>query len=309
MKPRISRHIKSAWVIKLYRRSGIDVTRFFDGVDQLVLHEHQSGLLQWMPAVLGDAVFYSSLSKSIPDYYPEVKPEFQLAMSLIEPGKQLLEVGCGEGRFGEQLPLDDWFGVDINTDAIRTALDKGLNCRVWNFLEDDISDLPSSEFNIICSFQMIEHLEDPGQFFKFAFQHLSRTGYLIVGLPAMDSLLGKNPMSMLNLPPHHQTWWTDQALRQFPKEHGFVCEKIIHAPLDNAHNRAYTTLLLKDLLARRVRHWPSWLQEQVNRISSKPISALVHLLVDKGSIDPLFGARGQSVVAVYRKTTDLIEGL
>lgn len=309
MKTPMIRYIKSASLINLYQRSGIDVRRFFDGVDHLSLEEHPSGLLRWLPSVVGDADFYSLLSQSVPFYYPDEKPEFQVALRLIEPGQQVLEVGCGEGRFGDLLPVNDWFGVDINSEAICLALGKGLRCRVWNFLEDDSSFLPRNKFPIICSFQMIEHLPEPGLFFEFASRHLSKAGRLIVGAPALDSLLGKNPVSMLNLPPHHQTWWTDQALRQFPEDYGFVCEELIHAPLDFAHHRAYVSLLLKDLLARRVRHWPAWLAHPFNTICSKPISALTRLLVENGSIDPVFGARGQSVVAVYRKTSGSSESL
>ena len=303
MKTSVIRQIKSSTLVNLYLRAGIDVSRFFAGVDHLHLVEHPSGLLRWLPAVVGDADFYSFLSRSIPFYYPVEKPEYQVAFRLLEPGQEVLEVGCGEGRFGELLPVEDWFGVDINTDAICLARSTGLRCRVWNFLEDDPSILPRNEFPIICSFQMIEHLPEPGLFFDFAFRHLAVDGRLIVGAPAMDSLLGKNPMSMLNLPPHHQTWWTDQALRQFPEGHGFVCEELIHAPLDFAHHRAYVSLLLKDLLAGKVRHWPAWIAHLLNTICSKPISALTRLLVENGSVDLVFGARGQSVVAVYRKTS------
>jgi SAM-dependent methyltransferase len=251
--------------------------------------------------VVGDAEFYSRLSRVVPHYYPCDKPEYHVALPRVVPGKIVLEVGCGEGCFGELLPAGCWFGVDINPDAIRLASRKGLRCCLWNFLEDDISMLPFRQYACICSFQMIEHLPDPGSFFEFASRHLAPEGRLILGAPAMDSLLGKQPMSMLNLPPHHQTWWTDQALRDFPESYGFRCEELIHAPLDFAHHRAYVTLLLKDLLAQRLMTLPPWLAGGLALLCSKPISLLTRLLVADGSIDPVFGARGQSVVAIYHK--------
>jgi SAM-dependent methyltransferase len=293
--------ITSRALIRLYRRAGIDVSRFFAEVDRLYLEEHPSGLLSWSPSVVGDAELYSNLSRVVPHYYPHDKPEYRVALPWIAPGNMVLEVGCGEGCFGELLPAGEWFGVDINPDAIRLASGKGLRCRLWNFLEDDISRLPQRQFACICSFQMIEHLPDPGSFFEFASRHLAPGGRLILGAPAMDSLLGKQPMTMLNLPPHHQTWWTDRALRHFPESYGFVCEQLIHAPLDVAHHRAYLTLLLKDLLSRRLNRLPALLAEVVERLGAKPISVLTRLLVDDGSIDPVFGARGQSVVSVYRR--------
>lgn len=299
----IVHEISTQRLIQLYRSAGIDVSKYFSGIEKLVLNENSSGLLSWHPTVVGDSEFYAQLSVLIPFYYPHDKPEFSVALDLIPAGSEVLEVGCGEGRFGSLLASEKWFGVDINEQAIQHAAAKGLRCLVWNFLQDEIERLPQQEFPFICSFQMIEHLPDPGCLFAFACQHLAPGGRLILGAPAMDSLLGKNPMSILNLPPHHQTWWTDRALCTYPEQFGFVCEDIIHVPLDFAHHRAYVSTLLRDLLVKRVSHLPHFLSDWINTLSSKPIGLLTKLLVKEGSIDPIFGARGQSVVAVYRKAT------
>jgi SAM-dependent methyltransferase len=300
-----ARQISTRNLIDLYRDADIDVSRFFVGIDHLILEELPTGLLRWAPTVVGDSDFYAQLSSTIPFYYPHDKPEFSVALDLIPPGSEVLEVGCGEGRFGSLLASDKWFGVDINEQAIRHATAKSLRCRVWNFLEDEAEALPQQDFPFICSFQMIEHLPDPGRLFTFAYQHLAPDGRLIIGAPAMDSLLGKNPMAILNLPPHHQTWWTDRALRTYPEQFGFICEDLLHVPLDFAHHRAYISTLLRDLLAKRVSQLPSFLSGWINALSSKPIGLMTKLLVKEGSIDPIFGARGQSVVAVYRKAAPM----
>jgi SAM-dependent methyltransferase len=297
--------ISTKKLILLYRNAGIDVSKYFSGIDRLVLNEDASGLMSWTPTVLGDSDFYAQLSRTIHHYYPHDKPEFTVALDLIPPGSEVLEVGCGEGRFGSLFASDKWFGVDINEQAIRNAKENGLRCCAWNFLQDDIEALPQQQFPYICSFQMIEHLPDPECLFAFVYRHLDPDGRLILGAPAMDSLLGKNPMSILNLPPHHQTWWTDRALRTYPKQFGFVCEDLVHVPLDSAHHRAYINTLLKDLLAKRISSLPPFLSRWISALSSKPIGLLTKLLVKEGAIDPIFGARGQSVVVVYRKVKPL----
>lgn len=297
----VSRQISCKRLINLYKRAGIDVHRFFAGQDRLILEQHPSGLLSWSPSVVGDSQFYADLAERIPYYYPCEKPEYDAALPLIPVGSDVLEVGCGEGRFGSLYASEKWFGVDINHQAIQQAKSRGLRCRVWNFLEDSISDLPRESFSTICSFQMIEHLPNPAHLFSFAQRHLLRDGRLIIGAPAMDSLLGKNPMSVLNLPPHHQTWWTDAALRRYPEQFGFFCEDIIHVPLDYAHHSAFVTLLLRDLLARRVSHLPAPISGLIRSMFAKPLALFSRLLVKEGSIDAVFGARGQSVLAVYRK--------
>ncbi|WP_216901698.1 bifunctional 2-polyprenyl-6-hydroxyphenol methylase/3-demethylubiquinol 3-O-methyltransferase UbiG [Synechococcus sp. CCY 9618] len=291
-------------LIGMYRQVGIDVSADFGNITRLTLEEDASGLLRWLPPVVGSDVFYAQLSERIDNYYPAVKPEFEIAAAALLPGQPVLEIGCGEGHFAGLLPPGDWFGVDINSDAIRRAQHKGLSCVVWDFLKDDPAVLPRQQFPFICSFQMLEHLPDPGRFFQFAAQHLSPGGRLILAVPSLDSLLGKNPMSMLNVPPHHQTWWSDRALREFPSGYGFVCEKLIHAPLDPFHHRAFVTVLLRDLLARRLSRFPRWFSQPLSSLCSKPISALTRILMEEGSIDSVFGCRGQSVVAVYHRAED-----
>ncbi|MFN9624027.1 MAG: class I SAM-dependent methyltransferase [Cyanobacteriota bacterium] len=301
-----AQQISTKKLIRLYRSAGIDVSKYFSGIDYLDLNEDASGLMSWQPAVVGDSDFYAQLASTIPFYYPHDKPEFSVALDQLPADSEVLEVGCGEGQFGSLLASDKRFGVDINEQAIQHATAKGLRCRVWNFLQDEVESLPKQEYPYICSFQMIEHLPDPGCFFAFAYRHLAPEGRLILGAPAMDSVLGKNPMSILNLPPHHQTWWTDRSLRTYPKQFGLVCEEIIHVPLDFAHHRAYMSTLLRDLLAKRISQLPPFLSNWINALSSKPIGLLTKLLVKEGSIDPIFGARGQSVVAIYRKTTPVV---
>lgn len=212
--------ISAKEIISAYKNI-VDISSYFRNVESLSLLEDETGLLQWHPTILGDATFYEEVSSAIHPYYPSEKTEYDKAFDLIHHHRYILEIGCGEGHFGTLFKREQWYGVDINKRAINRAVEKGLNCQVWDAFNDSVEDLHCSHPNVICSFQTIEHLANPGCLFEAANRLLSEDGLLLVGAPSHDSILGMAPYSALNLPPHHQTWWTDTALESYPRQYGF----------------------------------------------------------------------------------------
>lgn len=293
--------LKSSDVIRRYLDL-IDVAPYFEGIESIALHEDQHGLMQWFPAVLGDAIFYERLSKVVYQYYPIKKTEYDEALQFVSDSGLVLEIGCGEGHFGAMLPLGQWYGVDINPAAILSATGKGLPCRAWNFITDSVDSLPVASIDMICSFQTIEHLPDPSLLFDFAARTLRRGGKLLIGAPAHESILGIFPLSALNIPPHHQTWWSDRALEQFPIQFGFDCKHIHHCEVDTFHKRWFFNQFVSYAIQERVNSLPLKTRGITMKIASKLVSVFSRLMVDDLTpFDPVFGTRGQSVLALYEK--------
>lgn len=260
--------------------------------------------MQWFPAVLGDGTFYEALSNKVAHYYPDRKTEYTEAVKLVSPSSRVLEIGCGEGFFGLLLNSNNWFGVDINQDALKKASVKGLNCMQWDLENDSIQDLPETEYDIVCSFQTIEHMSNPSRLFSVASNLIGKNGTLIIGAPSHDSILGMEPLSPLNLPPHHQTWWTDKALRLFPLKFGFSCVDIIHCDVDSFHRRWLITTLLRSASRSSQANINAIKKKLFSRIRDKVIDYYMSSFFDESrELDPRFGLRGQSVLAVYRKTS------
>lgn len=292
--------LSSSEVIKAYS-SLLDVSYYFDEIEYIELTEDCSGLLQWLPSVCGDESFYKKLSIKVDNYYPSFKAEYLLAAKYIEDGSSVLEIGCGDGAFGEKLTNSYWFGVDINSAAILKAKQKGLDCEVANIFEDKLNFNIQFSPDYVCSFQMIEHLKDPSALFKAAKRFMTQHSTLIIGYPAHDSLLGKlaNSMTPLNLPPHHQTWWTDRAIRDYAESFGFVLIRLEHCSLDQFHAKWFLNTLLTELVVNRLkwaRRFPICKQ-----IGTKIASILSALLYSSEVMnDERYGFRGQSCIAVYK---------
>jgi ubiquinone/menaquinone biosynthesis C-methylase UbiE len=99
---------------------------------------------------------------------------------------KLLEVGCGPGYFlrcfEKWFPQSELVGLDINRNLIEHA-QKYLS--KTKLLTHDGHKLPFSDksFDVLCSLQVIEHLEKPESFFKEANRVLRKDGILILSTP------------------------------------------------------------------------------------------------------------------------------
>lgn len=299
----ILHEVKSSEIISDYQKIGVDVSDYFSGIDKITLElDQKTDLMQWFPSIVGNGNFYAELSNCVEDYYPLDKDEYIKAQQLISASSSILEIGCGEGAFGQLCGPHRWYGVDINSQAIERAQSKGLKCQVWNiFSSESLVHAPDfNRFQIICSFQTLEHFADPGKFFEALKLFMSPGQKLLLAVPSHDSLLGMHPYTTLNLPPHHQSLWSDSALLKFPRLYGFELETLIHCNVDHIHTRWYVQEFLRSLI-------PSTLSTTTSlfgRIKRRIIAELIHGFVSKvvpvdQKIDPRLGARGQSVLALY----------
>ncbi|MDO8662425.1 MAG: methyltransferase domain-containing protein [Candidatus Omnitrophota bacterium] len=81
-------------------------------------------------------------------------------------GKDVLDIGCGEGYGSDFLAsyAKDALGIDYDKDVINYAKDK-YNKKNLQFFVLDTKDISSlqKKFDVICSFQNIEHIRDTGK--------------------------------------------------------------------------------------------------------------------------------------------------
>jgi 2-polyprenyl-3-methyl-5-hydroxy-6-metoxy-1,4-benzoquinol methylase len=116
-------------------------------------------------------------------YYGE--PRKEMISFLPDGAKTILDVGCGDGEFGENLkktrPLEVW-GVELNEEAARTAksrLDKVLPGSIDQHLEA----LPNHYFDAIFFNDVLEHIPDPYQLLEKMKIKLSLKGAIISSIP------------------------------------------------------------------------------------------------------------------------------
>lgn len=115
--------------------------------------------------------------------------------------KNLLEIGASAGQFLCHIKneVNKVFAVELDEACCRFISSKfGIDADS-NFLEYSI--FKNQKFDIICSFQVLEHIEKPIEFIKVMSQYLKKGGTIFIEVPNLN-----DPLISI---------WNNQAYRNF----------------------------------------------------------------------------------------------
>ncbi len=131
--------------------------------------------------------------------------------------RTLLEVGCGTGAFLSRVVEIgvECYGTDLSAEAIRLArahLDSPLHVGP---LDEEV--FPGMRFDAVCSWEVLEHVTEPGAFLGSLVARLNPGGHLFLSTPNYESRwlwdgMEADPRSQ---PPVHLTFWDATSIRQF----------------------------------------------------------------------------------------------
>lgn len=143
-------------------------------------------------------------------------------------GNRILDVGCGSGFFVEEAQGKGWesTGTEFGADAVEFCRAKSLNV-----LEGSVESIgfPDNHFDVITSFEVIEHLSYPLPHMTELHRILRPGGLLYMTTPNFGSItriLLKEGWNLITYPEHlsyFDSWSLDSAL----KNAGFKRKKLI----------------------------------------------------------------------------------
>jgi len=133
---------------------------------------------------------------------------------------RVAELGCGSGGVLEALGrFGSAVGVEADPALLETARQRGLDCRLGS-LPSDVP-LPSGEWDAVCLFDVLEHLDDESAALGACRRLLASDGLLFVAVPAYawlwsrhDELLG------------HRRRYTAPRLRRVVEAAGLLVERV-----------------------------------------------------------------------------------
>ncbi|KAF0232741.1 MAG: type 12 [Desulfovibrionaceae bacterium] len=257
---------------RMYKKMlDMDVSRLFLGKDLAYMRCGQCDLRFFSPMVTGDEAFYNALQK-LPWYYQDEKAEYAMAREFITPADKLLEVGCGKGAFADMLPGSDYMGLDLSPRAKELALEKGVRVECET-IETHAVKFPAT-YDIVCSFQVLEHVTDAYSFLKASVDCLKSGGRLIIAVPSEDSYVRGLVNAVLNMPPHHNLRWSDACLRSIADLFSLRTEALVHERVQQYHVPGYLSALATCLVNKTIGRRQPMLDESlayrlVNRVASK----------------------------------------
>lgn len=150
-------------------------------------------------------------------------PRAQRLKKIVPKGK-LLELGCAVGYFLEVAQeVGEWqlYGVEANKQSADYVRQK-LNIEIYAGLLEKLS-LPANFFDVIVSFEVIEHITNPLEVVSNCYSILKKGGYLLISTPNIAGydfqVLGKNHRSYS--PPGHLVYFTPDTFTKLLQKASF----------------------------------------------------------------------------------------
>lgn len=244
------------------RSFAIDISKELEGIPKIDLYRcNATGLRFFVPAsAAGSENLYAQLQK-FDWFYMPWKWEHEVLFSRLEVGEKVLEVGCATGSFIEKLCSTGFEaeGIEFNSAAVTKAQEKKLPVSSINLAA--LSRSKPEAFDVVCSFQVLEHVSDPGAFIGGCIALLKQNGRLVICVPNNESFL-KHQYNLLDMPPHHMTQWSVDTFRALEKLYPLRLSCVKYEPLAHYHVDGYVMAHRKRLLAKS--RWYRWL---LNRYS------------------------------------------
>lgn len=226
--------IPVATIIERYQKHNIDVHRFFGDLNAVQVYRcNQSGYRFFYPEyIFGDDQFYRDLYVNVEGYYHANRWEHKLSVDYVKPTDDVLEIGCGDGIFMEKIQgkVKSVVGLELNQDAIAKAKSKNLNV-VGELVETHAAKHPEA-YDVVCYFQVLEHIYDVHGFIEASLKCLKKDGRLVIAVPNNNPYIHKRITDLtLNIPPHHAGWWNKESLLSLEKIFNLHAEQLHIEPL------------------------------------------------------------------------------
>jgi 2-polyprenyl-3-methyl-5-hydroxy-6-metoxy-1,4-benzoquinol methylase len=288
-------------LVRQYKRSlNIDISSEISDLQHLNLyHCPDSDLRFFYPPIIGSEEFYEKL-QDFDWYYADDRYEYNHSQQFIRPSDSILEIGCGRGNFSKKISAKAYVGLEFSSKAVELAVKD--NIRVLNQSIESHAKEHSQVYDVVCAFQVLEHVKDISSFIQSSVQCLKPNGFLIYSVPSFDSFVSLAVNNILNMPPHHISWWSDQCLKFLADRFGLEVIQIEHEPLNQIHKSWYLSTIILESLRQGFRLNFSILEETIQFRLLAKLSRLAGDFLASGFSDSRSLPSGHSVIAVYRNT-------
>jgi len=244
------------------------------------------------PDLAGSACFYERLAASSNFYYSNQRSEFFRTIKFADQHQltRVLDVGCGTGLFLDLAKQHGLItaGAEMNLSAAEVSRSKGHlmfdgPIQAWDRKYHAF-------FDLICLFQVLEHLPDPVSFLLELKPFLSAQGIFSVAVPNRLGGLRLTPFEPSNWPPHHVSHWSLPDLEQLADRAGLLCLKRGADNMPSSHLYLFLSnrILQKKALGQKC---------SLNLLFVRIICFFYRILQAK----ILFPVRGHSIFAFFKK--------
>ncbi|MEA5452267.1 class I SAM-dependent methyltransferase [Leptolyngbya sp. CCNP1308] len=217
------------------QKFSIDISSHFASCSQIDLYQCKKTELQFFVPenIEGSSRLYEQL-QSFDWYYMPDKWEHRVALNDLNNCSNVLEIGSAFGDF-LQKAIDHGLnvqGIELNQEAIKAAQNRALPIDSLDL--NALAKTHKEHFDGVCSFQVLEHVAQPGEFIQASLDILKPGGKLIYCVPNSKSFL-HHQYNILDMPPHHVTRWSENTFRALENLFPIKLEVLRFEPLAIYH--------------------------------------------------------------------------
>jgi len=149
--------------------------------------------------------------------------------SMRKPDVNLLDVGCGKGRFLSRVKKrEGWLGLGIEPSQRQAEFgveNYGVKVVTGNLTNPALA---GSVFDVVTCWHVLEHIDDPAGFVASINKLLGDDGLLVIEVPnfgSFQAVLGKGKWFHLDTP-RHMFHYTKKSIERLLNNSGFYIQKI-----------------------------------------------------------------------------------
>jgi 2-polyprenyl-3-methyl-5-hydroxy-6-metoxy-1,4-benzoquinol methylase len=156
--------------------------------------------------------------------YHDLLDEFE---KYRQSGK-LLDVGCGRGYFLTEAKKRGWkvYGTEYSDTAVKICSANGIEMKQGKLNPSDFSE---KDFDVITSFEVIEHINNPNEELQNIVSLLRKGGLFYCTTPNFNSLMRYYLKTNYNVIgyPEHLSYYTKSTLTKVTKRNGLQSVKFL----------------------------------------------------------------------------------
>jgi 2-polyprenyl-3-methyl-5-hydroxy-6-metoxy-1,4-benzoquinol methylase len=286
---------------KYQKMLGADISEEFGQTEKIGFYQClDSDLRFFYPTITASESFYEKLQK-FDWYYLDEKEEYNYASQYIKSSHSVLEIGSGKGAFAQKIASQNYVGLEFSQTAMELAKQNKITILNQSIQQHSV-DFPET-YDVVCAFQVLEHISDPNSFIDTSLKCLKPGGLLIYSVPSADSFISLAKNNILNMPPHHVTWWSDKSLEYIGQKYNLKFIEVHHEKLSNLHKQWYASTLASISLYELLNISQGNLlieKRLIHKILSK-LASLIGRMLTLGLKDDRILPFGHSVTGVYQK--------
>lgn len=220
--------------------------------DKLILYQCNDCRLAFFdPQLAGGDSFYSELGKQDWYYSHPGKTEYDYVQKYIHSGDNILDIGAGIGVLFTKIKIQvTYTGLELSSQAVESAQKLNRNVKQEDLILHAQNN--KSHYDIVCLFQVLEHLPVLDAFLKSIYIVLKDGGHFVISTPNNNGFISQTPNYTFNLPPHHIILWTESSLRYLAQKYKFDIVDIQVELLQDVHREyayhSYCVYVIKKML-------------------------------------------------------------